>query len=111
MAVRPMFGYAAGESAPLLSAAGWLVWAALYAWVPFVVIRLLDDSDPDRLIALGAALWVATFAADAVMQWLKQVGSRPRPKDLLTLEDPASAYRSWWQMIPHLAGTNDSDQS
>ena len=110
-AVRPMFGYTAGESTPLLSAASWLVWAVLYAWVPFVTARLLDDSDPDKLIAIGAALWVATFAADAVMQWLKQVGSRPRPKYLLTLEDPASEYRGWWQMIPHLAGSNDSYQS
>ena len=110
-AVRTMFGYTAGESFPLLSAAGWLFWAVLYSWVPFVTARLLDDSDPDRLIAIGAALWLATFAADAVMQWLKQVGSRPRPKYLLTLDDPASEYRSWWQMIPYLAGINDSYQS
>ncbi len=110
-AVRPVLGYTPGESSALLSAAGWLIWAALYAWVPFVVARLLDDTDPDKLIAVGAALWVASFAADAVMQWLKQVASRPRPKYLLTLEDPASEFRSWWQMIPHLAGTNDSYQS
>ena len=110
-AVRPMLGYTAGESSALLSAASWLVWAALYAWVPFVVVRLLDDSDPDKLIAVGAALWVASFAADAVMQWLKQVGSRPRPKYLLTLEDPVSEFRNWWQMIPNLAGTNDNYQS
>lgn len=110
-AVRPLFGYTAGESSPLLSAAGWLVWAVLYAWVPFLTVRLLDDSDPDKLIAVGAALWVASFAADAVMQWLKQVGSRPRPKYLLTLDDPASEFRNWWQMIPNLAGTNDSYQS
>ena len=93
-----------GESSALLSAASWLVWAALYAWVPFAVARLLDDSDPDKLIAVGAALWMASFAADAVMQWLKQVGSRPRPKYLLTLEDPASQFRNWWQMI-----RNDQD--
>lgn len=110
-AVRPMLGYTAGESPALLSAASWLVWAALYAWVPFAVSRLLDDSDPDKLIAVGAALWVASFAADAIMQWLKQVGSRPRPKYLLTLEDPASEFRNWWQMIPNLAGSNDSYQS
>ena len=109
--VRPMLGYTAGESSPLLSGAAWLIWAALYAWVPFVISRLLDDSDPDRLIAVGAALWAASFAADAVMQWLKQVGSRPRPKYLLTLDDPASEFRNWWQMIPNLAGTNDSYQS
>lgn len=105
-AVRPLFGYSAGESSALLSAAGWMVWAVLYAWVPFVTARLLDDSDPDKLITVGAALWVASFAADAVMQWLKYVGSRPRPKYLLKLEeqgkDPASEFRNWWQMIPYL---------
>ncbi len=110
-AVRPLFGYTAGESSAALSAASWLVWAISYACVPPVVGRLLDDSDPDKLIAVGAALLVISFSADAVMQWLKQVGSRPRPKYLLTLEDPASEFRNWWQMVPHLAGSNDSYQS
>ena len=59
------------------------------------MIRLLDDSDPDKLIALGAALIVSSIAADAVMQWLKQVGSRPRPKYLITLEDPISEFRQY----------------
>ena len=58
-----------------------------------------------------AALIVASLASDAVMQWLKQVGSRPRPKYLLTLDDPASEYRSWWEMMPNLAGDNDNYQS
>ena len=109
--VRPMLGYTPGESSALLSAAGWLLWAALYAWVPFVVLRLLDESDPDKLILVGAALLIATVAADALMQWLKQVGSRPRYKYLLTLADPSQEYRDWWQMIPNLAGTNDAYQS
>ena len=108
--VRPLFGYTA-ESALLPSGAGWLFWAVLYAVMAFAVIRLLDDSDPDKLIAVGASLLVVSIAADAVMQWLKQVGSRPRPKYLLTLDDPASGFRSWWQMIPNLAGNNDSFQS
>lgn len=92
----------------LLSFAGWLVLAALFALLPFAAARFLDDSDPDRLIAVGAALFVATFAADAVMQWLKQIGSRPRPSYLFMLENPASEFRGWWQMIPHLAGSNDN---
>lgn len=109
--VRPMFGYIAGESPAALSAAAWLLWAALYAWVPFAVLRFVDDSAPDKLIAVGAALIVATFTVDAMMQWLKQVGSRPRPKYVMTLEDPASGFRNWWEMIPYLAGSNDSYQS
>ena len=108
--VRPLFGYTA-ESALLPSGAGWLFWAVLYACAAFVIIRLLDDSNPDKLIAVGVSLLIASIAADAVMQWLKQVGSRPRPKYLLTLDDPASEFRSWWEMIPNLAGTNDNFQS
>ena len=76
--LRPMLGYTPGESLPLLSAASWLVWGLLYSWVPFVTLHCLDDSDSGRLILVGAALLTATFAADAMMQWLKQVGSRLR---------------------------------
>lgn len=110
--VRPMFGYSVeAGTAFLSSAASWLLWAALYAWVPFAVARLLDDSDPARLILVGAALLIVCFMADVSMQWLKQVGSRPRYKYLLTLEDPASEFRNWYQMIPNLAGTNDNYMS
>ena len=110
--VRPMFGYSAeGGAAFFASAASWLLWAALYAWVPFVCARLLDSSSPTKLILVGAALITACFMADAAMQWLKQVASRPRYKYLLTLEDPASEFRSWYQMIPNLAGTSDNYMS
>ena len=110
-AVRALFGYTAGESGAFLSVLSWLFWAVLYAWVPFVVIRLLDQADPDKLIAVGAAILIAGIAADNVNLWLKQVASRPRYKYLITLEDPASEYRNWWQMIPNLAGSNDNFKS
>lgn len=109
--IRQMFGYVPGESSVILSVLSWLVWAVLYGWVPFAVIRLLDDTDPDKLILIGAAILVSALVTDAVMQWLKQVGSRPRYKYLITLEDPSSEFRQWWQMIPNLAGTDDSYQS
>ena len=85
-AVRALFGYTAGESSPVLSVLSWLFWAVLYAWVPPVVVKLADDSDPDRLIAVGAAILVAGIVADNVNLWLKQVGSRPRYKYLITLK-------------------------
>ncbi len=110
-AVRALFGYTAGESSALLSVLSWLFWAVLYAWVPFAVIRLADSGNPDKLIAVGAAILVAGIAADNVNLWLKQVASRPRYKYLITLEDPRSEFRSWWQMIPNLAGSNDSFKS
>ncbi len=110
-AVRALFHYSAGESSPLLSLVCWLFWAVLYAWVPFVLVRLLDGRDPDRLIAVGAAILVAGIAADNVNLWLKQVSSRPRYKYLITLDDPLSEYRNWWQMVPNLAGSDDSYKS
>lgn len=105
--VRAMLGYEAGESSMILAIVSWLVWAVMFAIIPFILIRFLDDSDPDKLIVIGAALIVATISADAIMQWLKQLGSRPRYKYLLTLDDPYSEFRNWWQMVPYLAGDND----
>ena len=32
-------------------------------------------------------------------------------KYLITLDDPGSEFRNWWQMIPNLAGSNDSFKS
>ena len=109
--VRALFGYTAGESSAALSVLSWLFWAVLYAWVPPVTVKLLDRADPDRLIAVGAAILIAGIAADNVNLWLKQVASRPRYNYLLTLDEPASEFRQWWQMIPNLAGSNDSFKS
>ena len=110
-AVRALIGYKAGESVPALSIVSWLFWVVLYAWVPFVMLRVLDRSDPDKLIAVGAAILVAGIAADNVNLWLKQVGSRPRYKYLITLDDPISEFRNWWQMRPNLAGGDDNFKS
>lgn len=110
-AVRALLGYTAGESSPLKSVMSWLFWVVLYAWVPFVMVRLLDDTNPDRLIAVGAAILVAGIAADNVNLWLKQVASRPRYKYLITLDDPKGGFRNWWQMVPNLAGSDDSFKS
>ncbi len=110
-AVRALIGYKPGESAPALSIVSWFFWVVLYAWVPFVMLRALDRSDPDRLIAVGAAILVAGVVADNVNLWLKQVGSRPRYKYLITLGDPISEFRNWWQMRPNLAGGDDNFKS
>lgn len=109
--VRTMLSYSPGETSVFTAVFVLLLWAVLYAIVAFVVIRCLDDSDPDKLIAVGLALLVSSIAADALMQSLKQIASRPRYKYLVTLDDPFSEYRNWWQMIPYLAGNNDNYQS
>ena len=109
--VRELFNYTAGESPALLSVLCWGFWAVLYAWVPIVCYFLLDDIDPDKLIAVGAAILIAGIVADNVNAWLKQVASRPRYKYLITLENPRSEYRDWWQMVPNLAGNDDNYKS
>ena len=110
-AVRELFGYVAGESSPVRSLFCWLFWAVLYSWVPFVTIELVSHSNPDKLIAVGASILVAGIVADNVNLWLKQVASRPRYKHLITLDDPQSEFRQWWQFVPNLAGSNDSYKS
>ena len=109
--VRELFGYSAGESSPLLCILSWGFWVVLYAWVPIACWFILEDVDPDKLIAVGSAVLIAGITADNVNLWLKQVGSRPRYKYLITLDDPMSEYRNWWQMIPNLAGSNDNYKS
>ena len=110
-AVRALLGYKAGETSAALSILSWLFWVVLYAWVPFFMVKLLDRADPDKLIAVGASILVAGIVADNVNLWLKQVGSRPRYKYLITLDDPISEFRNWWQMIPNLAGGDDNFKS
>ena len=109
--VRELFGYTAGESSPFLSVISWGFWVVLYVWVPFVCYHIFDDSDPDKLIMTGAAILVAGIVSDNVNLWLKQVASRPRYKYLITLDDPMSEFRNWWQMVPNLAGANDNYKS
>lgn len=109
--VRAIFDYDAGESPAIISVLSWLFWVVLYSWVPFVMVKVLDDSDPDKLIAVGAAILISGIVADNVNLWLKQVVSRPRYKYLITLENPISEYRNWWDMVPNLAGSNDNFKS
>ena len=110
-AVRALLGYSAGESSAFISVLSWLFWGLLYSWVPLVMVKILDDTNPDKLIAIGAAILVAGIVSDNVNLWLKQVSSRPRYKYLITLENPMSEYRQWWEMVPNLAGSNDNFKS
>ena len=109
--IRDLFHYTAGESSPWISVLSWLIIVALYVWPIFVCNKVLDDADPDKLIAVGAAILVAGVLADNVNLWLKQVASRPRYKYLITLDDPKAEFREWWQMFPNLAGSNDNFKS
>ena len=106
-----LFHYKAGASSPWLSVLCWLIIAALYVWPMILCNKILDEKDADKLIAVGAAILIAGVVSDNVNLWLKQVASRPRYKYLITLDDPASGFRNWWQMVPNLAGSDDSFKS
>ena len=109
--VRDLFNYKASESSVWISVMCWFIIAAMYVWPMIACNKLLDEKNADKLIAVGAAILVAGVVSDNVNLWLKQVASRPRYKYLLTLDDPHSEYRDWWEMIPYMAGSNDSFKS
>lgn len=105
--IRAAVGYVPGESMPFLSLAGLLFWAAIIAVCMFIAWKVLDDRNRKKLIMAGLMMIAVTSLSFWLKDWLKLVGSRPRYKYLLTLDDPHSAYRNWWEMIPYLAGKED----
>ncbi len=108
---RALFGYTAGESSPLLSLAALAFWLVFHAWLPFLLTKVLDDRDPDKLIRVGLVLMFLYYLVFTLKEWLKNAGSRPRYKYLLKQDDPHAEYRNWWEFIPYLAGNNDDYMS
>ena len=109
--VRALFNYEAGVSPFIISMLSYLLWVLLLSWVPPLMYYLLDDDNPNLLIVVGAVILIAGIISDCVNLWLKQVASRPRFKYLITLDDPKSQFKNWWEMSPNLAGSNDSFKS
>lgn len=109
--VRALFNYKALESPFIISMLSYLFWVVLLAWVPPLMYFILDDANPTLLIVIGAVILIAGIVSDCVNLWLKQVASRPRYKYLITLEDPRSEFKNWWEMSPDFAGSNDSFKS
>lgn len=105
--VRSSFGYEPGVTTPFKSVYSYLIWVILFAWIPPLMNKILDNKNANLLIATGAVILIAGITSDWINLWLKQVASRPRFKYLLTLDKPQSEFRNWWQMIPNLAGSND----
>ena len=105
--IRAAFGYVPGESSPLLSLAGLLFWIAIILVCMFVAWKVLDERNRKKLIMAGLMMIAVTALSFWLKDWLKLVGSRPRYKYLITLDDPHAAFRNWWEMIPYLAGKED----
>ncbi len=106
-----VMGFFIKGSYTLLVVFGWIFWVLAYILIPLILIRFLDDSNPDRLIAVGIGVCGSTIFADIAVRYLKELASRPRFRYLLTLEDPFGGYRNWWEMIPNMAGEDESFQS
>lgn len=90
-----------------------LIWILIYSWVPVVCYFVIDDSHPERLIALGVTILVAGVASDCVNSWFKQLASRPRYGYLLTEEAKQAGitFKNWWEWNPYAAGDNDGLKS
>ena len=90
-----------------------LIWTLIYSWVPVVCYFIIDDSHPERLIAVGVIILVAGVASDCVNSWFKQLASRPRYSYLLTKEaqEAGITFKNWWEWSPYLAGDNDGLKS
>ena len=78
----------------------YLIWTALFGWVPPVIYFLLDDEDPKRLVTLGAAIIIGGLLAYGLTSLFEGLASRPQYNYLKTLEMPLSEYRAWWQWAP-----------
>lgn len=109
--VRQLFGYVEGDCPFYISLLAYLFWVVLYSWVPLVFYFILDDANPNALFAVGITILLAGVVSDCTNLWLKQVGSRPRFKYLLTLTNPKANFRNWWEMNPYKAGSNDNFKS
>ena len=101
--LREAYGYVPGQPGsflPLaLSTLTWVALECLTAWLAYLV---LDDEHADMLLAIGSVILLAGIFSEFINTWLKLVGCRPRYRYLVTLEDPASEYRSWLEMVPYL---------
>lgn len=85
-----------------------LIWILIYSWVPVVCYFIIDDSHPERLIAIGATILVAGVVSDCMNLWLKQIASRPRFSYLLKeaegdIEVARSLFKNWWEWDPYAA--------
>ena len=101
--LRAAYGYVPGEPGSFLPLAlSYLTWIAVDCLTAYLAYLIVDDEKADLLIAVGSVIIIAGIFSEFINTGLKIVGCRPRFSYLLTLDDPASEYRNWWQMIPYL---------
>lgn len=92
--VRAMMGYVGGESSPLLALASLIPSAVVISAVPLVFAKRLEDKNPDVLIAAGVFIIACGICSQYANDLLKPFFSRPRPRYLVTLDNPAAEFRT-----------------
>ena len=101
--LREVYGYVPGEPGSFLPLAlSYLTWIALACLTAFLAYQIIDDEHADILLAVGSVILLAGIFSEFINTGLKVIGCRPRYRYLLTLDDPASEYKNWWEMIPYL---------
>ena len=100
--LRQAYGYVAGESSALPLILAFLTWIAVAVAVAFISYQIIDDEHSELLIAIGAVILISGMFSEFINEWLKIVGCRPRYRYLITLDDPKSEYRNWWEMMPYI---------
>lgn len=101
--VRKDLGYKAEEgSSVMLVFLAYLILTALVAAVSFVTYILLDRTKTDTLLAIGLVIIISGIISMSVNDWLKYFACRPRYRYLITLDDPISEFKNWWEMSPYL---------
>ena len=100
--LRENYGYIPGETSlfPLVLTA--LTWLAVIALVSFIAYKIIDDEKANQLIAIGSVILIAGVYSEHLNELLKDIGNRPRYKYLITLDNPISEFKNWWEITPFL---------
>ena len=105
--LRKEYGFVAGASGsflPLILCL--LTWLGMALVAAFITYILIDEKKSNQLIMIGAIILIAGVCSIKVNEWLKVLANRPRYKYLITLENPLSEFRNWWQMKPYISKEN-----
>ena len=100
--LRAVYGYDPGAGSVLPLVFTFLTWIAVAVFAAWIAYRIIDDENSDLLIAIGAVILISGMFSEYINAWLKVVGCRPRFRYLITLDEPISEFRNWWQMTPYI---------
>ncbi len=98
--IREFYSYIIGRGGKIPMMLGYLTWFAIMILVAYIAYKLIDSKDKNKLIITGSTILIAGVLSITVTDFLKGIACRPRYKYLITLNDPISEFRNWWQISP-----------